>query len=249
MTSRVESLLDPARVQVEPHMTHGYLNVLAELPPAPTVSARTMRTRFYPIYYEKFRPLGLRLFSGFAAPGREGDRAAAVARLELAAGSLVLDVACGPGNFTAHFGTVVGAGDADGLAVGVDASDTMLRQAVASNSGPAVAYVRGDAERLPFADATFDAVSCFAALYLIGDPFATLAEIARVLRPGGRVAILTSFAGRLPTTRAVSRVAQLTTGIRPFGRSDITGELTHLGLTDVHQQIHGLAQEVWARKP
>lgn len=243
---RAEHLLDPARVQVAPHLTSGYLNVLAELPPAPTVSARTMRTAFYPVLYERFRPLALRVATGFADPGRDGDRARAVARLGLRPGDAVLDVACGPGNFTGHFGKAVGPA---GLAVGLDASDTMLRKAVGTNSGPSVAYVRGDAEKLPFADATFDAVSCFAALYLIDDPYATIAEIARVLRPGGRVAILTSFAGRRLTTRLLTRATQLASGVRPFGGGDITGALRRHGLAGVQQEIHGLAQSVWARRP
>jgi SAM-dependent methyltransferase len=245
-TQRTRALLDPARVQVGPYLIGGYLNVLAELPPAPTVSARTMRTGFYPVFYERVRPLALRIATGFADPGRSGDRARAVTRLGLATGSTVLDVACGPGNFTGHFGDVVGA---DGLAVGLDASDTMLTKAVETNSGPSVAYVRGDAERLPFADASFDAVSCFAALYLIDDPYATLAEIVRVLRPGGRVAILTSFAGSRPSTRAATRLIELTSGVHPFGARDITGALEGHGMTEVAQEIHGLAQSVWARKP
>ncbi|HET8582185.1 MAG TPA: methyltransferase domain-containing protein [Jatrophihabitans sp.] len=244
--ARAAALLDPARVEVGPELTHGYLNVLAALPPAPTVGARTMRTAFYPVYYERLRPLALRVATGFAAPGRAGDRARAVARLGLAAGASVLDVACGPGNFTGYFGRVVGA---SGLAVGLDASDSMLAKAVATNSGPSVAYLRGDAERLPFPDATFDAVSCFAALYLMSDPYAALAEIVRVLRPAGRVAVLTSFAGDHLPVRALTRVGQVTTGVRPFGRDDITGALRELGLVEVRQDVRGLAQEVWARKP
>ena len=243
--ARTRTLLDPARIQVGPIEVGGYLNVLAELPPAPTVSARTMRTGFYPVLYERFRPFALRIATGFAEPGRDGDRAQAVTRLGLGTGSVVLDVACGPGNFTGHFGSVVGP---TGLAVGLDASDTMLQKAVETNSAPSVAYVRGDAEKLPFADATFDAVSCFAALYLIADPFATLAEIARVLRPGGRVAILTSFAGHTPVMKAVTRLTHVTSGVRPFGEDEITGALRKHGMIEVQQEIHGLAQSVWGRK-
>ncbi len=51
---------------------------------------------------------------------------------------------------------------------------------------------------LPFADATFDAVCCFGALYLMPEPFRVAREMVRVLRPGGRVAILTSYAPDRP---------------------------------------------------
>src|SRR5437763_330556 len=79
-----------------------------------------------------------------------------------------------------------------GLVVGLDASRSMLEQALNEGVPSNVAYVRGDATRLPFDDESFDAVCCFAALYFISDPLRALDEMARVLRPGGRVAIMTS---------------------------------------------------------
>ena len=52
------------------------------------------------------------------------------------------------------------------------------------------------------ADGSFDAVCCFAALYLIEEPLLAVAEIVRVLAPGGRVALLSSVArGPLPAAR------------------------------------------------
>ena len=64
-----------------------------------------------------------------------------------------------------------------------------VTKAVADNSGPRVGYVRGDARRLPFADGSFDAVCCYAALYLVPEPFTVLSELLRVLAPGGRLAV------------------------------------------------------------
>ena len=52
--------------------------------------------------------------------------------------------------------------------------------------------MRGDAVELPFRDASFDAVCCFAALHLFAEPFVALDHMARVLTPGGRIAIFTS---------------------------------------------------------
>ena len=68
----------------------------------------------------------------------------------------------------------------------------MLEVAVRDTASGNVAYVRGDARDLPFRDGSFDAVCCFAALYLIEEPMRALAEIVRVLAPGGRVALLSS---------------------------------------------------------
>ncbi|HSV37591.1 MAG TPA: methyltransferase domain-containing protein [Nocardioidaceae bacterium] len=244
--ARLESLLDPDRLPVEPTQRGGYLNLVGEVPPATTIGARTMRTRFYPVYYERLRPLGLRIATGLREPGRDGDRRQLAERLHLNEGATVLDLACGPGNFTRFLGESVGA---QGLAVGLDASDTMLDKAVAANSGSSVVYARGDAEALPFRDGSFDAVACLAALYLINRPYDAIAEAVRVLRPGGSLAILTSYIGDHPLQRLAGRVNEAASGIHSFGRTDITAALEHHGLVDVHQSVNGLAQSVWARTP
>lgn len=238
------ALVDPQRCSITPEVSGGYVNVLAALPPASTIGARTMRTSFYPVFYERLRPLGLRLASGLSAPGRDGDRAQLSQRLGLTAGQSALDVGCGPGNFTGFLARAVGP---SGVAVGLDASDSMLSKAVATN-GAEAAYLRGDAESLPFQSDSFDAVCCLAALYLMNDPYAAIAESVRVLRPGGRIAILTSYSGSDPLTRFAMGVVDKTTGIRRFGRTDITNAFNQNGLIDVRQEIQGLAQAVWARK-
>ena len=78
--------------------------------------------------------------------------------------------------------------DPDGLALGVDISEPMLARAVRAEAGPQVGFLRADAQRLPLRDQTIDAAVSIAVLQLIPDPAATLSEIARVLRPGGRLA-------------------------------------------------------------
>jgi ubiquinone/menaquinone biosynthesis C-methylase UbiE len=157
----------------------------------------------------------------------------------------VLDVGCGPGNFTRIFARAVG----DGVVVGLDASRTMLARAVHETHADNVAYLRGDASALPFRDASFDAICCFAALYLIERPMRAVDEIARVLAPGGRVALLASCnRGPLPAAITSPFVKSLT-GVRIFSREELTHALTTRGLTDVHQRVSGLAQFVVARKP
>jgi SAM-dependent methyltransferase len=81
--------------------------------------------------------------------------------------------------------------------VGVDLSDRMLRTARARSvaAGLPLALVRADAERLPFRAGAFDGATGHSFLYLVDDPAATLAELRRVLRPGGRVAFLEPRAG------------------------------------------------------
>ena len=73
--------------------------------------------------------------------------------------------------------------------VGIDQSADMLRGARDRN-GTFAGLVRGRAERLPFRDASFDHVTFTYLLRYVDDPAATLRELARVLRPGGRLATL-----------------------------------------------------------
>src|SRR5205823_1958186 len=116
--------------------------------------------------------LGGRIFIGAMGPGMRGEQQIALEMLALQRGDRVRDVGCGPGNFSRTFAPDVGQ---KGLAVGLDASASMLARAVQEGVPANVAYVRGDATELPFRDASFDAVCCFAALYFIHDPHRALA--------------------------------------------------------------------------
>jgi SAM-dependent methyltransferase len=91
-------------------------------------------------------------------------------------GEKILDLGCGDGQLTQR----IAAAGADVL--GVDASPDMVR---AARDRGVVADV-GDAQQLPYADKTFDAVFSNAALHWVRDQDAMLAEINRVLKPGGR---------------------------------------------------------------
>jgi demethylmenaquinone methyltransferase/2-methoxy-6-polyprenyl-1,4-benzoquinol methylase len=111
---------------------------------------------------------------------------------------LVLDVACGPCAVTKALAKKTSA-----RIVGVDLSDDMLR-AGQSNIEKArlaqrVALVLARGEQLPFADATFDALTFTYLLRYVEDPKATLRELARVVKPGGAIASL-EFA--VPVSRA-----------------------------------------------
>jgi demethylmenaquinone methyltransferase/2-methoxy-6-polyprenyl-1,4-benzoquinol methylase len=101
----------------------------------------------------------------------------------------VLDVATGPAGVAIQLAERT---DAD--VVGVDLTLDMLRQGGQNVAGRDVAgriqLVAGRAEQLPFADATFDALTFTYLLRYVDDPQATLDELARMVRPGGAVASL-----------------------------------------------------------
>ena len=102
---------------------------------------------------------------------------------------LVLDVATGPAGVALQI-----AERTDSRVVGIDLTLGMLRQGqdnVARRAmGDRVQLVAGRGEQLPFAEATFDALTFTYLLRYVADPEATLAELARVVKPGGAVASL-----------------------------------------------------------
>jgi demethylmenaquinone methyltransferase/2-methoxy-6-polyprenyl-1,4-benzoquinol methylase len=107
-----------------------------------------------------------------------------VSRVEAGHGDQVLDVATGTGAVARELFRQKGC-----AVVGVDQSPEML--AVAREHLPAtVKLVEASAEHLPFEDASFDALTVTYLLRYVDDPGATLAELGRVVRPGGTVASL-----------------------------------------------------------
>jgi SAM-dependent methyltransferase len=240
-------LFDPARAPAGGPGPAGYLDLLGEDDPTGEhFGQRLMVNRLLPLIYERlWRPLGTRLFMGMMGPGMRGEHEIALEMLDLQADDRVLDVACGPGNFTREFARAA----PRGLVVGLDASKPMLDRAVVENNPPNVSYVRGDAHTLPFKDETFDAVCCFAALYFIEDPLVAVDEIVRVLAPGGRVALMTSLSrGPMPAP-AQNALIRRATGVRVFGRDELTDALCDRGLRIGEQRVAGLAQFVSATRP
>lgn len=95
----------------------------------------------------------------------------------------VLDSGCGTGAFA-----VAIAGRVSSV-VGVDTDEASL--AVGRRASPAnVTLSTGDAAALPFGDASFDLAGCFRVLHHVPDPGRVVAELARVVRPGGRVLLV-----------------------------------------------------------
>jgi SAM-dependent methyltransferase len=103
-------------------------------------------------------------------------------------GERVLDVGCGTGVVARRAALRVGTG---GRVVGLDLNHGMLRVArrAGAGLGPAVEWRQGDAAAPPFADGSFDLVTCQQVLQFLPDRDAALCGMRRVLAPGGRAAI------------------------------------------------------------
>jgi len=129
--------------------------------------ARTYEELFVPALFAQWAPMMVDL-----ADLREGHR--------------VLDVACGTGVAARAAADQVGG---SGAVVGVDLNPAMLE--VAQRVRPDIEWRHGDVSELPFPGESFDAVLCQSALFFFPDLERALAEMARVVRPGGVVVLQT----------------------------------------------------------
>lgn len=120
---------------------------------------------------------------------------AVLERLDALAPERILDLGCGTGQLTERLRDRF----ADATVVGADLSNGMLERAALraeahdAETAPMHAlsgsFVRADALQLPLADAAFDVVTCTESFHWYADQAAAVAELARLLRPGGRLVI------------------------------------------------------------
>lgn len=142
----------------------------------------------------------------------------AFATLAISPGEAVLDAGCGLGFDTQRLARLTGP---RGQVLGLDASDVMVSgaRALLTDDTAHVGYATGDVTALDLPDASFDVVHCERVLQHLEEPGRAVAELVRVLRPGGRIALLdtdwftsTSSAGSdevaaivLPATTIIAR--------------------------------------------
>jgi len=130
-------------------------------------------------------------FSVFAQRDTPEILAEHVAFAKPQASDLALDVACGPGAMVLALARRVR------FARGLDLTDALLRQALKFQAEQHVAnacFDRGDAEQLPYPDATFDLLTCRFTFHHLPKPALVLKEMLRVAKPEGHLAIIDSLA-------------------------------------------------------
>ena len=173
-------------------------------------------------------------------------------RLGVGPGDLVLDLGCGFGRHAfeaARRGASVVALDAGPEEVAqVRATlGAMMEAGELAADHPATA-VQGDALALPFADGTFDRVIASEVLEHIPDDTAAMRELARVLRPGGAMAVTVPRCGPEAVNWALSDEYHNVPGghIRIYRRSVLEERLTSVGLRVLgHHYAHGLHSPYW----
>ena len=231
----LDLLIDPP---AEPDVSKGYLDLLGN-----TADDAGPAKNIGPIQAAWASPLGSMLYDNAQAISRKLLAAwrLPIDWLNIPPGGIALDVGSGPGSVTASLARAAGP---DGLALGVDISEPMLARAVRAEAGPQVGFLRADAQRLPLRDQTVDAAVSIAVLQLIPDPTATLSEIARVLRPGARLALMVPTAGR--SAQLWKRLPNV--GAHAFDDDEIGDILEDNGFTSVRTKNVATFQWVRAKR-
>ncbi len=152
-------------------------------------------------------------------------------------GGRYLDLGCSAGLYTRRLARGLGA---SGEVVGIDISPSMLREAArrARKIEARASLVRADAHDLPFADAGFSGVVCGGTLNELGDPARALREAHRVLKPGGRFAVMGILRARTPGGRRLQRLLSIG-GIRFFDPAELGSLLDHTGFDSDPLRTHG----------
>lgn len=165
-------------------------------------------------------------------PGVPRLRAWSLAVLGLKPGERVLDIGSGTGEHARSLAEAVGE---SGEAIGLDPNEGM--RAEAARRAPQARFVDGNTYDLPFPDDSVDAVTCERVFQHLADPDRAAREIARVLRPGGRVVVTdTDWATAIihPGDPDIARVVTeaMRGGIvNPFAARRLPGHLVRAGLT------------------
>jgi demethylmenaquinone methyltransferase / 2-methoxy-6-polyprenyl-1,4-benzoquinol methylase len=139
----------------------------------PPEGVRTMFDRIAPVYDAMNRVM---------TAGLDQRWRRATVRAVVEPGGRVLDAACGTGDLA------VIAAKAGATVTGLDFSEAMLERA--RRKGPEIEWIRGDLLALPFDDGSFDAATVGFGVRNVADLPGAIAELRRVLRPGGRLGIL-----------------------------------------------------------
>jgi ubiquinone/menaquinone biosynthesis C-methylase UbiE len=153
----------------------------------PAIDARRGNFRLKHVAEQNIERQAFILDEMAARPAVRTLKAWALAELAPAAGETAVDVGSGTGGDVVAFAGQVGP---TGRAVGVEPSPGLRDEARRRAAGARVEYVDGHAEALPFDDESVDALRCERVLQHVDNPAAVVREMARVLRPGGRIALI-----------------------------------------------------------
>jgi SAM-dependent methyltransferase len=182
---------------------------------------------WYPIVYH--------FYGGLFIPSVK-DEVKMITEMAGAENGLGLDVACGTGLFTRSMAKKMR------LVYGFDISMGMLEKATeyAEKEGLGnIRFARAKADKFPFPDSTFDGVVCCGALHLFPDTVEALSEMARVMKKGSRLAVMTFVKRRLFKFKRVYEHLKREHGAHIFDVEEIDGYLSQTGFKGFTCNIYG----------
>jgi len=222
----------------------GYLDFLPDLGAAggDGLGPRLMHSRALARVYERvWRPMFIAAATG-GLPDYRAEFEQVLAALATAEGGAVVDLSCGPG-FTGR--RLAESGRFERV-FGLDWSLAMLARAAADNRG-LMRLVRGDVSHLPFKTGSLAGAHAGAAFHMWPDPTAAVAEVARVLRPGGGF-VASTFAYTGGLRRKLESMVSLVGQIHVFEVDQLRGMLSAHGLVDFDSERRGSLILFWARR-
>lgn len=174
-------------------------------------------------------------------------------------GMRVLDVACGSGEPSISIAALL---KGTGRVTGMDMAAAPLevaRERARKRGLDNAEFLQGDVHALPFADESFDRVTSRLGVMFFGDLTKALGELHRVLKPGGRIALLAwgameqpYFESTIGVVRRVRPELEIPEGARAmfkFGApGKLGGQLREVGFVDIEEKVRGLAWD-WHGTP
>jgi len=170
-------------------------------------------------------------------------------QLRITDGATVVELGCGPGTAAADLASRVGT---TGRVIGIDSSEAMIDTARAAyESVPVVAFVVGDALSLDLADDAVDGYRSERTFQHLSAPETALAEALRVVRPGGRVAVIDTDWGTLAVDHPDRMLTERLSGApRRFPLNSWSGrrlysQMRRVGLVDLGVRVESLVATSW----
>jgi SAM-dependent methyltransferase len=182
---------------------------------------------WYPIVYH--------FYGGLFIPSVK-EEVKMITEMVNAENGLGLDIACGTGLFARSLAKKMR------LVYGVDVSLGMLKKATEYAEREKIGnmrFARARAEKLPFSDSLFDGATCCGALHLFPDTLEALVEIARVMKEGARLAVMTFVKRRIFGFKTVSEHLRKGHGAHIFDVEEIDYYLSETGFKDFTYNVYG----------
>ncbi|QYJ17171.1 2-methoxy-6-polyprenyl-1,4-benzoquinol methylase, mitochondrial [Rubrobacter xylanophilus DSM 9941] len=186
------------------------------------------------LYEPLWRSRSLTLLTGESFPN-EREIELILRLLGRPRGGRYLDLGCSAGLYARNLALKTG-----GEVAALDISPPMLKETArrARSEGAQLSLVRADAHHLPFADASFSGAACGGTLNELRDPARALREAARVLAPGGRLALMGLLRARSSTGSALQGLLA-TSGLRFFTPEEVEQMLRSAGLSPDALEAYG----------